>query len=273
MEERREAAIRFLEKNKLLHMDMLEALKHDKAYVLQVSDQGVLLRIKDTGTLLLAANEEAEAERWLREEGVSPELEELNSMAARESWDSRSMPDFAPARSRLLAIHGDTLARGLMDRLDLIMCLMCHHAVYSNNKKPGSKNSPGAHYTIRPLDESYLGLIAECYAHTEDGNSSYLPERLAAGQIYGAFYRAELMGFIGEPEEGCLGMLEILPAHRRKGVDQALCRWMAHRQMERGRVPYAQVEPGNSISFAAHRKLGFDICDEIVHWVEIPTAL
>ena len=72
---------------------------------------------------------------------------------------------------------------------------------------------------IRQLGQSYFSVILENYHTFTD--AEYVRRRIDAGVMHGAFREGELLGFIGMHDEGSVGMLEVLPPHRRQGAAAA----------------------------------------------------
>ena len=95
----------------------------------------------------------------------------------------------------------------------------------------------------------------------------YISARLAAGAVTGAFLEGVLAGFIGTHEEGSIGMLEVLPAYRRRGLGYALEAEAIRRAMAQGAIPYCQVIEGNAASMKLQKKLGMEFSDEFVYWL------
>ena len=95
----------------------------------------------------------------------------------------------------------------------------------------------------------------------------YIHKRIAAGGMHGAFQKGELRRFIGMHSEGSVGMLEVLPQHRRKGAATALMAFMTGFCLERGWVPFSQIFHGNEASLALHRRLGWALSQRPLYWV------
>jgi tRNA (guanine37-N1)-methyltransferase len=114
-------------------------------------------------------------------------------------------------------------------------------------------------FDIRPLTQADLPFVRAHYDNISD--EEYLLERLRAGML-GVYVEDGLAGFIGTHTEGTIGLLEILPAYRRRGLAFALEGAMMRRQQALGRVPYAQIKEGNEASLQLHRKLGMEITPE-----------
>lgn len=95
----------------------------------------------------------------------------------------------------------------------------------------------------------------------------YIRRRLAAGVMHGAFQNGELAGFIGMHAEGSVGMLEVFPPYRRRGIAAGLMAFQANWVLGRGWVPFSQIWEGNEASFALHRRLGWSLCPSPMYWV------
>jgi len=126
-------------------------------------------------------------------------------------------------------------------------------------------SEPDGPWTIRQLDENHLDFVAEHYSHIEDRD--YLLGRLRSGVLLGAFLDGQLAGFIGMHAEGSIGILEVLPAYRRRGIAEALEIRMANRLLGRGHVPYTQIAAGNQASLALQEKLGFAVSEKPLWWL------
>ena len=84
---------------------------------------------------------------------------------------------------------------------------------------------------------------------------------------FGAFVGGALAGFIGTHAEGSMGMLEIFPEYRRRGLGCALEAGLIRRLLERGEIPFCQVIEGNEASMRLQEKLGMTFSDEPVYWM------
>ena len=84
----------------------------------------------------------------------------------------------------------------------------------------------------------------------------------------GAFCDGSMAGFIGQHDEGSIGMLQILPEHRGKKLAQVLETVMVNEALERGEIPYAQIRVENKASLSLQEKLGLCISKAPVYWME-----
>lgn len=76
-----------------------------------------------------------------------------------------------------------------------------------------------------------------------------------------------LAGFIGEHLEGSMGMLYVFPEFRGKGYGTELERKYIADTMERGFIPFGQVEKNNVISLALQKKLGMTQSENLICWM------
>lgn len=109
---------------------------------------------------------------------------------------------------------------------------------------------------IRPLTPGHADLVIAHYSHPEYFSREEVVRRLAAGTIDGGYLDGELVGFIGMHAEGSMGMLEVFPGWRRRGVALALEAAKVASGLAAGHVPWAQVFPENRASIALQRRLG-----------------
>ena len=115
---------------------------------------------------------------------------------------------------------------------------------------------------IRPLTMDYAQAAGEQY-HQYYG---YVRERIAAGCMWGVFEDGKLAGFIGTHTEGAMGLLEILPAYRRRGFGYAMGAFLIGRQLKEGVIPYCHVIDGNEASLHLQKKLGMQKAELPAIW-------
>ena len=76
-----------------------------------------------------------------------------------------------------------------------------------------------------------------------------------------------LAAFAGIHAEGSMGMLEVLPDCRRRGMGEALEAFLITRQLEKGWVPFCQVFDGNESSLRLQKKLGLKLAPGRLYWI------
>lgn len=227
-------AVSYLKKDKLLHMDMLEDIRRGQADVICVRADGVLLKDRASGVYMVTAESKDAGERLL-------------SMAG---------PDAA-----VFTCHQKFLAESVSARFGKTDISVCCQMVYTG-KTPFTEEEA---FEIRLLDESYADEVFAHYhtLHTKEE----IGRLLKGGAIYGAFPAEELAGFIGTHEEGGMGMLEVFPAFRRRGIAGALEKYLINRTLEKGFTPYCQVFADNEASIRLQEKLGLKRCRKEIYWI------
>lgn len=117
---------------------------------------------------------------------------------------------------------------------------------------------------IRHPDESDFPKVAESY---DMGTEEELWEDFHSPDFLGAYLDGEFVGYIGVHGEGSMGILYVFPTYRRRGYAEALYATLINRQLEKGRLPFAQILEDNEQSVALQRKMGLRISDGRVYWM------
>lgn len=246
---RQQTCIERLLQSKLLHIDMIELLRRGQARILYDGEAGVLLQDRESGCYMITAQDGAQGRQILQE-------------CLREIEEGRRQGE-----ELLIAAHQKAVKEAAEEILAAETFLCCRHAVYTR-KEPlpaalyGRKMA--GEFVIRQLTEEYLEEAAGRY-HL--AGREYLRGRIRRGCMYGAFAGELLAGFIGVHEEGSIGMLEVLPAYRRKGIGAALEAYMVNLFLERGFTPYGQVGTDNPASEKMQEKLGLCFSREEIFWL------
>lgn len=84
--------------------------------------------------------------------------------------------------------------------------------------------------------------------------------------VYGAYTGGKLSGYIGSHDEGTIGLLEVMPEFRRRGLGLYLLDYMVGRFIAEGRVAYSQIVYGNVKSYNMHIKAGFKPAEKLIYW-------
>lgn len=228
-------AFSYLEREPLLHIDMLEAIRRRKANILEASEKGALLYHAESEVYMMSAKDPDTAQDML----------------------------IKIRKAILFVAHQPFMIPLAEHTLGLKRSLACVQAAYLK-KEPVAIEYEGVQ--IEKLNESHLKFIKDWYSHKQD--ESYLLERLNAGVIYGAYVQGELAGFIGEHGEGSIGMLEVLPQFRRRGLGEKLEAYKTNQHIKAGYVPFGQIVAGNTPSLELQKKLGYTISEDTIAWLQ-----
>lgn len=227
--------LNYLEQEPLLHIDMIEAIRRKQANIVAASEQGALLYHTASKVYMMSAKDPNTAQSMLSE------IHDAILFVAHQ-------PFIVP------------LAEQVLKRKRSLVCVQ---AAYFK-KDPVAMDYEGIR--IARLNENHLEFIKTWYSHELD--ESYLLERLGAGVMYGAYVQGELAGFIGEHEEGSIGMLEILPQFRRRGLGEKLEAYKTNEHLAAGYVPFGQIVVGNTPSLELQKKLGYTISEDTIAWLQ-----
>ena len=85
--------------------------------------------------------------------------------------------------------------------------------------------------------------------------------------LLGAFVDGAPAGFVGFHDEGSIGMLEVLPEYRRRGLGEALEAGAVRLALSRGQYAFGQVETENAASLALQKKVGLELSDRELFWL------
>ena len=232
--ERAEAALAYLNRNKLRYVDMLEPLRRGSADLLYAGVEGVLLYDRPAKAHMLAADTPAALEDML------PLMDGCDNLVSHQLWCK------------------ETLAA----RFGLKEEQICHQAAWLDAEPPTVPEFGGA---LRLLDQSWAPWVYGHYSHAF-GGVAYMEGAIGRGML-GAFVDGECAGFVGFHAEGAIGMLEVLPRFRRRGIGEALLRGIVALALSRGQYAFAQVFTDNLPSLALQRKAGLAVSEEILYWL------
>jgi len=227
----REAALIYLSRDFLLNIDMIEGIRRSTADILYAGDNGVLVRYHGRGLLAVSADTAEDA---------------VNIIA-----DAGGVKDD-------IIVHQGEFADAIAERFGLRELMeRFYNCIFT---KPVAEPVGD----IRPLGMEYAEFVAAHYDHSD---LDYIKGRIAAGNLFGIFVDDKLAGFVGEHEEGSMGMLEVLPEYRQRGLGTQLDRFNILRERAMGHVPYGQIIASNALSIKMHGDMGAVIDNKLCAWL------
>lgn len=235
---------RLLKKDKLLHIAMSELIHRAQAVLLFYGEEGVLLKDRKSELYLLTAADK---------ESAGKILGNVFGNSRQADGESTIVPE------AMFITHQQFLNELLIENYGFKEARECIPYSYTRKESLPVKNAD-----IRQLDISYLEEVCLYYRLT---GKEYIKERLLSGNIFGIFVEEKLAGFMGEHAEGSLGMLEIFPTYRGKGLAASLESYMINRTLQKGFTPYGQVFPDNEASHKLQEKLGLYPAKKPIWWV------
>lgn len=220
-----------VEKGESTYIDLIEPLREGTAEVLLASEAGVLICInKNTRCCAL--------------------------------FDEQALPDFAKlmvGSDDALCVHEGPLVEYLKAQ-GLPYHLGCVQAVYPSKQRFVLSSK----VTIQPLCLEDLDIVLAHYKHAD---RAYITERVSAGSMRKAVVDGQLAAFIGRHAEGTIGMLEVLPAWRRRHIGEELEKAYINLLLDQGRIPYCHVDTANTASLSLQKKLGMSWGKDVIHWL------
>ena len=236
--EANEAALSYLSRNKLLYLNMLEVLRRGSAELLYAGEDGVLLYDRGAEAHMLSARDRAALERFL------PLLEGSGAVVGHEMW------------------YRDELT----ERLGLWQEAPCYQAAWLGDAPPELPPFDGE---LRPLGMEWAPFVLEHYSNSGIGGLPHIREAIRTGML-GAFADGELAGFVGFHPEGSIGLLEVLPPYRRRGLGEVLLLGAVRLALARGQYAFGQVLVDNAPSLALQKKAGLTVSEDTLYWLFRP---
>ncbi len=179
MQQLEQQALAYLNKEPILHIDMIEAIHRGTGRIEDVSEHGVLIKAKEAPIYFLS------------------------------SYDERTFIRLAQKAEKtdcLLVVHQQEYAEVLQKETKFVAEVYCRHAAYTKKEEIPLPETP---FTIKPLTIDYLKQVAEHYSMGL--GEEYVRERIEKETMVGAFWEGELAGFAGVHDEGSIGLVEVLP--------------------------------------------------------------
>ena len=225
----KEQALAYLGKDPVRNISMIEPLRLGRARVAAQSGRGVALEMD--GIAMVAAEDLGEA------------LSLLETLPEAQTWN----------------VMGGTLSAAVAAALGLKEESRCYQAAYFRGEPLPVRAD------VRPLDMGYFQAVLDGYSLFHD--PEYVEDRLKAGVVFGAFVDGRLAGFVGEHHEGSMGMLEVFPPYRGRGLGLALESFQINRYLSEGQVPFDQVIVGNEKSMGLQKKVGMELSKDTMSWL------
>lgn len=230
-------AIQMLSNNFLLNVDMLECIRRGSAEILSASNQGVFLIDLPSKIYMLSSNNNEISKKFI---------------------------NMLPDDFNIIAVHDKFSFDLLTEKYVFSETMTCYNTVYTK-KIPISFDK--SMVVIKPLTIEYKNNVINSYSKMDIVDVSYIENRLNADVMLGAFINNNLYGFIGVHEEGSIGMLEVFPEYKGKGIGSALQIAATNAALALKRYPYGQVVETNIASTALQKKLGFELSKKKVYWL------
>lgn len=224
-------ALKFLNADALSHIDMLETIRRGNARIVYAGEDGVILEETTGGTCMISF---ADTERC------------------------KALID--PYKYETYSVHQKAVADWLKTRRSFQRELEVYQAAYFKKEKielGGTEN-------IRPLTIEHIDRADSLYGKN---NSEYLEWLMGLGLLWGYFLDGIMAGFVGFHSDGSMGLLNIAPEYRGRGLGTVLESFIINRSLELGYLPYCQIETHNTVSLSLQKKMGLEISKSTSFWL------
>jgi GNAT superfamily N-acetyltransferase len=225
-------ALQYLEQDVVLNIGMIEPINRGTAELIYAEKDGVLLLEKKSGAYMMSVDEPDLAERLVA--GIID--------------------------AKLFVVYQEFCLPIINNSFGLVPQFQCLQAAYLNK----TLIPPDVSIKICMLNGAHFQEVLKHY-HTID-DPDYIMKLIDNGQIYGAFVNGRLAGFIGIHLEGSIGMLEVLPDFRRRGIGYALESYIVNMMIKKGWTPFCEVFENNFSSINLQKKLGFELSNQYIYW-------
>lgn len=232
-----EKVLNLLYSNYLLNVDMIQCIKKQKYRIIKLNDKGVLISSKDNLIAMLSVIDINIIEEFINE---------------------------IPKEAKIIVAHQKFYISYLKEKFNVVDEMVCYQSVYMKDKPFIIENNE---IEIMTLDETYSEYVYNNYSSKDTADVDYIKNRIKTNTMLGAFIDKKLVGFIGTHEEGSIGILEVLPQYRKKGIGGMLQKYATNLALAQDRIPYGQVKINNENSIKLQKKLGFEISNDTVNWL------
>ena len=180
-------------------------------------------------------------------------------LACRDEATGMAILDRCGKNCDLLMVSDHALGKAAFDKYGFSEKLECYQVAYY-----GEKPKPDTELTVRTAQMRDLPTLVENYDLL---SPEELEKVIKRQSILLGYHQGKLAGFIGEHLEGSMGILYVFPEFRRRGFGAALQTHMIARTMEKGYIPFGQVEKDNISSLKLQEKLGMTRSDDLIVWM------
>lgn len=227
--------MKYIEEDALLYVSLKQVLLRKSADILRDTERGFLVYDRIGETYMLDGEDAGECLTWLKE------AENTHKCS-------------------LIQCFSRELFEVLRQNYPSLKTMECYQVVYTKKEKPETKIT----LDIRPAVDGDFAWIRDTYELAEDEE---LRKLIELGDLFVGEKDGEKAGFIGFHLEGSMGLLHVLPPFRRKGYGRELESFLIGRALEKGWIPYGQVEPKNIKSMGLQNRMGMEMSEKTVYWL------
>lgn len=239
-------ARRFLDTDPVNHAKALESLRRHTGRIVAQSRAGVVVHDGPSDTFLIMTA--ADPARPKTEAPVDDLVARLHPVAVHQC-------EVFPAAAAPLVGR----------RFHLVADAHYVMAVARSGWRRGADDVPGV--ALVPVSPRSPDL--ELYPQS---GRAYARTRADAGTLWAARLDGRAVGFIGTHDDGSIGLLQVLPPWRRRGIGAMLLSLMVERVLTHAPLACFQIDVDNAPSIRLHRRVGMLVGTRITAWLAEPDA-
>jgi len=171
----------------------------------------------------------------------------------------RMLDQYIGQDCNLLMVSDYAVGQAAFQKYGFSEKLECYQVAYY-----GDKPSADHRISVRTAEEKDLPMLIKNYQLL---SPEELREVVRRKSVLLGYNQDQLVGFIGEHLEGSMGILYIFPAFRHRGFGTALQTHLIAKTMEKGYIPFGQVEKDNHASLSLQKKLGMTQSEHLIVWM------
>ena len=229
---KKEDALLYLKKNMILNIGMIDPITRDSAEILYANKDGVLIREVKSKVYMLSV------------ENLKKGIELINNID----------------ECRIITIYQDYMIDYIFKKFGINKEIECYQGIYKDKSKLNLRGN----LEIKVLKEENKEIILKNYDKLSEKDIDKL---LKNKSLFGGYKNGTLIGFVGNHLEGSIGILEVFEKYRGLGYGTELESYMVNKMIEKGLIPFVQVEINNEKSIKLQKKLGFEISKEKLYWM------
>ncbi len=160
---------------------------------------------------------------------------------------------------RLLMTSDNEIGKAVFKKYGFLEKLECYQVAYYEEKPVIN-----CELSFKTAEKNDLDILIKNYDLISPQELEKVVKRKS---IVLAYEKDHLVGFMGEHLEGSMGLLYVFPKYRKKGFGMALQTYFIRKTMEKGYVPFGQVEKENQKSLHLQKKIGMTKSEKLIMWM------
>lgn len=167
------------------------------------------------------------------------------------------------AEDKCFAVAEDWMLPHIINGNELEFDLVCMKYIF-----PQYLDLPQNKIEVENLTIDDAEYIYNNYDYREFTSTQYLSQRISSDISKGIRVDGKLAGWVMTHDDGAIGVLNVLPEHRKKGYAYELMLAIIKELKKRNRISFLHIEENNIKSTNLALKLGFKK-DRRIHWVKL----